>query len=614
MMNTDVSLSNAAPNSAAPRSDDAAPTIVIPVNRGPVDTGIRIPVEKVSVDELHRRQAADAEARTDAGLDPKLPNDVRVLQGLVVQLLGLLGEYRQQAAELRAAHDALLRRLHRPPRVDWQPDQPALFAEVHPAAAATPDDTIVTPPAASTPSAAEPTPTPAEPTPNQKRKGHGRRSLEELLRTLPRKRCEHPLSDAELGCPCCGAPRRKMGEQITHQLEYVPARLLCLEHVQFTYSCPQCPEHIITAPKPAQPIDRGLAGPGLLALVTASKLDDYVPLYRQELILARAGLFLARSTLCGWMMSLGKLVEPLVERMRQELLQSRVVQTDGTSVQALLEDRRMQTAYFWPHLGDCQHPQVIVEFSLDKTKEHPQRFLADYSGYVQVDAYAGYDNCFTDTTRPKIEVGCWSHVKRYFEDAREAAPREAATALAYIQALFAIEARAKRQRLAETEVLALRQREAVPILDEFHTWLQQARLAALPKNPLSTGLGYALNQWQALQRYTEAGFLSIDNNGTERINKLIARGRINWLFVGSPRAGERLARLLSLVVTCRRLHMDSFAYLHDVFRRLPSLPASRLDELLPNRWLAEHPEASHPPERQGHGHGDPSPRRRRRGS
>jgi transposase len=161
-------------------------------------------------------------------------------------------------------------------------------------------------------------------------------------------------------------------------------------------------------------------------------------------------------------------------------------------------------------------------------------------------------------------------------------------------------------------VLALRQREALPILDEFKTWLDRTRPQVLPKSPLADALRYTLNQWEALRRYSDTGFLSLDNNATERINKLIARGRVNWLFVGSPRGGETAARLLSLVVTCRRLQMDSFLYLCDVFTRLPALPAERLDELLPNRWLAEHPEARHPPQRQSHGHADPHPRRRRR--
>jgi hypothetical protein len=300
--------------------------------------------------------------------------------------------------------------------------------------------------------------------------------------------------------------------------------------------------------------------------------------------------------------------------MKQDVFQSRVVQTDGTSIAVVQEGQsQTQTGYFWPYLGDQAHPSVVVDFSLDKTKEHPQTFLAPYQGYVQVDAYSAYDGCFVqDTVHPKTEVGCWSHAEGYFEAARESAPGYVAEAMAFIGALFDIEARAKRERLSETEVLALRQREAVPILDQFAQWRERVEREVLPKSPLADALRYLRNQWEPLCRYTEAGFLSMDNNATERINKLIARGRANWLFVGSKRGGEMAALLLSLVVTCRRLHMDSFAYLQDVFARLPDLPAERLDELLPHRWLENHPEAKHPPERQGHGHADPSPRRKRR--
>jgi transposase len=260
-------------------------------------------------------------------------------------------------------------------------------------------------------------------------------------------------------------------------------------------------------------------------------------------------------------------------------------------------------------------PLVVVDFSLDKRKQHPQQFLADYRGYVQVDAYSAYDGCFlanVDAFHPKLEVGCWSHAERYFEAARDSDPLRTAEGLAFIRALFALEARAKREHLAETEVLALRQREAVPILDDFTIWLERNQPQVLPKSPLADALRYTLNQWDALRRYTDTGFLAMDNNATERINKLIARGRVNWLFVGSPRGGDTAARLLSLVVSCRRLHMDSFLYLRDVFTRLPGLPAERLDELLPYRWLETHPEARHPPERQRRGHADARPRRHRR--
>src|SRR5579884_1938887 len=540
-----------------------------------------------------------------------LPSSVDVLQSMIAELRQALAEQRSRVAELEQAMDVLLRRLLRTPRDLWPADQPALFPEAQPRADAAASEAV--PAVTETAPSAAPQPAPS---PKTKKKGHGRRSLEELLKSLPLQRCEHTLADAERLCPCCGRPRRKIGEQTSQQLEYIPAKLVCVQHAQFTYSCPHCPEHIVTAPKPPQPIDRGLAGPGLCALVTASKFDDYLPLYRQELILTRAGLFLARSTLCDWLMALGTLVRPLVERMKHDIFQSRVVQTDGTSIEVVLEGQReTKTGYFWPYLGDAIHPSVVVDFSLDKTKQHPQRFLADYTGYVQVDAYSAYDGCFIanpDASHPKIEVACWSHAERYFEAARDSDPARAAEVLGFIRALFAVEARAKREHLAETEVLALRQREAVPILDDFKPWLERTRDQVLPKSPLADALRYALNQWQALRRYTEAGFLSADNNATERINKLIARGRVNWLFVGSPRGGETAARLLSLVVTCRRLHMDSFLYLRDVFTRLPGLPADRLDELLPDRWLASHPEARHPPERQARGHADPRPRRRSR--
>lgn len=596
-MSTDASLLST-PASATP------PTVAVIVNQEPVDSGIRLPVERVSLDELERRRQADAAASP-------LPSNSGVLQAMIAELRQALEGQKQRVAELEQAMDELLRRLQRRPRDDWPANQPALFPDLQAAARA---DASSDPPPPAPEHASSAVAEPESSTNQKKKKGHGRRSLEELLKTLPLERREHPLTEAERLCPCCNRPRRVIGEQTSQQLEYIPAKLVCVQHAQLTYSCPHCPEHIVTASKPPQPIDRGLAGPGLLAMVTASKFDDYLPLYRQELTLNRGGLFLARSTLCDWLLALGTLVRPLVERMKQDVFRSRVVQTDGTSIDVLLEGQRQtKTGYFWPYLGDAAHPHVVVDFSLDKRKEHPQQFLADYTGYVQVDAYSAYDGCFlanADSSRPKSEVGCWSHTERYFESALDSDPVRAAEGRAFIHALFALEAQAKRDHWAETEVLALRQREAAPILDDFKIWLDRTRPQVLPKSPLADALRYTLNQWDALRRYTDTGFLAMDNNATERINKLIARGRVNWLFVGSPRGGETAARLLSLVVTCRRLHMDSFLYLRDVFTHLSSLPVERLDELLPNRWLEAHPEARHPPERQGRGHADPRPRRR----
>ncbi len=614
-------------SAATAGADPPAPTIVVVANQGPVSTGIRVPVERVSVEELGRREATERAARKTPQLppaseripdelDPNLPTHVGVLHAIIHQFQEVTAGLRQRIVELEKAVDALVRQRQRSPRNPESADQLLLFPDDNPEGAEVLSaEPPAEEPASPSPADVPPTPTPLEPPPAPARRGHGRRSRQQLEQ-LPRERREHTLTEAERLCPCCGGLRKKFGEQVTHQLEYVPAQMLCVEHVQFTYSCPHCPEHIETAPKPPQPIEGGLPGPGLLAMVVAHKFDDYLPLYRQELMHARYGAFLARSTMCDWLQAVGDLVEPLVDRMREEVFRSRVVQTDGTRIQVVERGQSTtRTGYFWPYLGDAEHPQVVVDFSLDKRKEHPQAFLRPYRGYVQVDAYSAYDGCFiSDTENPKVEVGCWSHAERYFEEAELSDPRYAAEGLAFIRTLFDVERRAKEQRLAEHEVLALRQREALPILAELLTWLTRTRERVLPRSPIATAIRYVFNQWQALCRYAETGFLSLDNNATERINKLIARGRVNWLFVGSPRGGVTAARLLSLVATCRRLHMDSFLYLRDVFTRLPGLPPSRLDELLPDRWLAAHPEARYPPERQSHGHGDRRPRRPRQRS
>jgi transposase len=509
---------------------------------------------------------------------------------MIAELLDALQTARQENADLRQRLDALVRRLYgpRPQRVD--PNQPLLFAETAVATSAT-----AVPVAAAM--------VPAEPDPAlaaRPKKPHGRRRLEDLLPKLPVQRVEHELSAAERVCPCCGGLRHKIGAQTTQQLEYVPARLVRIEHAQFTYSCPRCPEHIVTASKPPQPIDRGLPGPGLLAGIITHKYDEHLPLYRLELTLWRYGVFLARSTTCAWMAACAQLLRPLVVRMKEDLLLSRVLQTDSTPVSVLVAGQeKAATGHLWDYLGDAAHPQVVFDFSLDHCKEHPHDFLAGYTGYVQADACSGYDGLFVaDAKHPKIEVGCWSHARRYFEEARDSDPELACMALGYIGGLFALEARAQQEKLGEAAVQALRQREAVPILTALCQWLAVVKEQVLPKSPLAAAITYTTNQWQALNRYTEAGFLSIDNNASERINKIIAISRKNWLFVGSPQGGETAAVLFSITATCRRLGMDAFAYLRDVLARMPTASGEQLDELLPNRWLAAHPEARYPPERE----------------
>jgi transposase len=612
------------PRSSAPAAAAAAvPTVVVAVNRPPSDNGIVLEVRRVPVNELpgsgSRPEVAAAgvcgrpEAATCGGAAAsKLPGDTAVLQRMVEELVAALEASRCENAALWQQIDALSRRLYgpRPERVN--PNQPLLFPEP------TPDAAAVSEAAASGVEAPPPQDEPAPPP--RKKKGHGRRRLEDLLPRLPVQRVEHVLTEAECLCPHCGRLRRKVGEQTTQQLDYRPAQMIRVEHAQFTYSCPHCPEHIITAAKTPQPIDGGLPGPGLLAAIATHKYDEHQPLYRQELSLWRDGLFLARSTTCAWMAATAAVLQPLLARMKHYLLQSRVIQTDSTRVDVLVEGQaEAQTGQLWPYLGDGAHPYVVVDFSVDHTNVHPVDFLADYRGYVQADAHAGYDALFIqDEKSTKVEVGCWAHAERRFEENRDSDPPTACQALGFIKALFDIEDRARAANLSEAEVLALRQRESVPILNQFKEWLDPALAWVLPKSPMGEALRYVHNQWLALKRYTEAGFLEMTNNASERVNKIVAIGRGNWLFVGSAKGGETAAALFSITGTCRRLQMDCFAYLHDLLTHLPRLTRARtpspeqLDSWLPDRWLARHPEARYPAERCRQASKDREGRRRRR--
>ena len=590
VMSTDVNRTRS--SIPSPAAAEPIPTIVIPVNQPtPLDTGIRVEVQRVPLSAL-------AKPAAPAGAPHHLPSDVAVLQRMVMELLAAMEGMRQENTDIRQRFDELVRWLHAPRPERFNPNQPLLFAELQPNAAAPPATeaavTVETPPASEEPESRPKT-----------KEGHGRRRLEDLLPSLPTKRVEHTLTEAERLCPSCGGTRRQIGEQTTQQLEYEPARLIRIEHAQFTYSCPHCPEHIVTAPKPPQPIDRGLPGPGLLAAVVTHKYDEHQPLYRQELSLWRHGLFLSRSTTCEWMAAVAELLQPLIERMKHDLLQSRVIQTDSTPVDVLIDGQaQAQTGHFWPHLGDAAHPQVVIHFSLDGTKEHALAFLANYSGYVQADASSGYDILFVpDGTHRRIEVGCWAHTERKFAEHRDSDPKIACQSLGFIKALFAIEQRARRDHLSEEDVLILRQHESLPILAEFKTWVDATTDLVLPKSPMGEALGYVRNQWTALNRYTEAGFLEMTNNASERTNKLMAIGRKNWLFVGSANGGKTAAVLFSITATCRRLQIDVFAYLFDLLTHLPILIRARaspeqLDDWLPHRWLARHPEARYPLERR----------------
>lgn len=416
-----------------------------------------------------------------------------------------------------------------------------------------------------------------------RRKGHGRRPLPA---DLPRHRVEHPIDQEQLTCPCCGGQRRRIGEVVTEQLDYIPASLFVLQHVRPKYACRKCEEGgVATAPRSAesQLIEKGLPGPGVVTQVIVSKYLEHTPLYRQEGMFARHGVPLARSTMCGWMAEAANLLEPLVKRMGSEIRQSKVTGTDDTPVPVQEKGRgKTKTGRMWVYLGDADHPYTVFDYTPTRSREGPLRWLAGYEGYLQADAYAGYDALYRGGK--VIEVGCWAHARRKFHDARNSDTQRSHHVLGLIRQLYAIEKQAKKRELDAAARAALRQEQVKPILDQLRKYLLNERDAVLPQSPIGEAITYTLNQWEALVRYTSDGDLAIDNNAAENAIRPLALGRKNYLFLGSDAGGRTAAILYSVIASARRAGIDVWLYLRDLLTRLPSAPMSELPNFLPDRW------------------------------
>ena len=427
---------------------------------------------------------------------------------------------------------------------------------------------------------------PSSKTRRPRHRGHGRRPLPDHL---PREQVIHQLSEGERRCPGCGQTRTEFGRECSEQLEYVPASFKVIEHVRIKYACKQCEEHVTIAAKPPQPIDKGLAGPGLLAHLIVSKYGDHTPLYRQEDIFMRHGVCIRRSTQCGWLAGGADLVHPLYELMIRRTLESKVVHTDDTPVKML--DPMLghaRTARFWAYIGDSTHPYSVYDFTTSRKRDGPAKFLSGFEGYLQADAYGGYDGIYLGSGGKIVEVGCWAHCRRYWWEAIRTDSRRAHEALSYIAQLNQWE-----EKLADLDSRRrgeLRREHALPILQSLRKWIEQQSRDVLPKSPIGQACTYTVNQWDALLRYCEDGDLSIDNNVAERTVKIPAIGRKNWLFVASEAGGDRAAILFSLTASCKANQVEPFAYLRDVLTRMPTQPADQLDELLPDRWVKAHPD------------------------
>jgi transposase len=421
----------------------------------------------------------------------------------------------------------------------------------------------------------------------------GRRKLPDHL---PRIEIVHDLTDEQKKCPCCGEARVCIGSETSEQLEYVPASLKVLKHVRHKYACKACDAsgdggNIGIAAKTPQPIEKGLPGPGLLAYVIVSKLGDHLPLYRLEKIFDRHGVDIARSTMCAWMLAGSELVKPLVERMTSRVKQSKVIHTDETRVpvQDGTVKGQCKSGRFWTYIGDESNPYVVYDYTPDRTRAGPQRFLADYKGHLQADAYGGYDGIYVkgDVT----EVACWAHARRKFFDAKDTDGRRATEMLEFVRQLYAVEDEAR--SLDHDARRAMRQEKSTPILPKIKTWLDTERQLVLPRSPMAQAIQYTLNQWDALNRFTEQGYLNIDNNAAERALKRVAIGRKNWLFAGHDEAGASHARLWTLIASAERHGLDPQKYLMSILAKIGQTKLSELDQFLPETWKAEDAHRKH---------------------
>jgi transposase len=418
----------------------------------------------------------------------------------------------------------------------------------------------------------------------KRRKGHGRQPLP---KHLPRKRIEHDLPEDQKHCGC-GREKTKIGEDLSEQLECVPASLHVLEHVYPKYACSCCKDGVASSAPVSQPIEKGLPGAGLLAYVIVSKYHDSLPLYRQQDILARQGVELSRSTLCGWMRYSAELLFPLYELLKRRVLSSAVLWTDDTPTPVLdpLQDKT-RTGRFWAYLGDRENPYTVYDFTLSRRRDGPVEFLQGFKGYLHADAYGGYDGIYTGSSGTIQEVACWAHARRKFFDARHTAAAHAPAMLAMIGQLYEVEEHARALSVEDRQ--AMRQQQSVPVLDRIENWLAERAQSVLPKNVLGQAIGYARNQWEALRRYTADGRLTIDNNQSERTLRLQAIGRKNWLFLGSEQGGNTAKVLFSVLASAKRHYVEPWSYLRDVLNRLAESPDD-LTPLLPDEWLQSHPD------------------------
>ena len=472
----------------------------------------------------------------------------------------------------------------------------------------------------------------------RRRKKRADRKL--CLDALPQIEHHHDVSDEEKVCGHCSREKACIGEEISRVLDFVPGQLEVHNHHLKKYACTCGRCGVTTAPVPLKPIEKCIAGPGLLSSLIVSKCGDHLPTYRSEDILVRHGLHIPRSTLCDWMHRSAMLLLPFAAFITTQILKQNVLWTDDTPV--MFFDRNgkpvhgkkgessLRRGRFWPYIARGDAPYTVFDFTISRDRDGPLSMLTGWSGFLHADAYSGYDPVIHQSNGLIIEVACWAHARRYFEQALPNDRKLSGLVLEWVRQLYDIEDRAL--LMSDNERLALRQAESVPILRRMGEWLKidddgvfskkALPEGVLPKSSTGKAVRYVLNNWKALNVFTTDGRLTIDNNLSERTVRALAIGRANWKFVGSEPAGYRMAVLFTIMANAKRHHLEPFAYVRDLLVKMSSLcaeygvdvpdfteaskltatefrelgmslasqlPGDALAAMLPDRWAADHP-------------------------
>jgi transposase len=548
---------------------------------------------EIALDAFYNR-AITGGMSTDAQLLPDpalLPDDPAVLKQLVMQLLEELHKANERLERQEHHMHLLLKRIYGSTSEKFDPRQGVLFdarAGEEPAAAQ------------------EPAPSPAvPPVPGKHRDRHGRGRIPEKIQ---REEVIHDLSEAEMAAMGGAENLVELPPERSEQLDWRPSTLFVIVHIRKKYArkvpllesgLTLAEQNVAVARKPPEAIPGALAAPGLMAQVIVSKGADHLPLHRLEGIFRRQGLRISRQTMDGWWLATAEFLKPLYDLAVRIVLASRVLHTDDTPVK--IRDawqKQKHTGRFWPYVGDPLHPLTVFDYTTTHQRDGPAAFLKNYRGYLQADAFNGYDGIYLESNGRIIEVGCWAHARRKFHESRQLDPVRMETALAWIGKLYAVEKDLRERCQGEWQTLTLDQRAARivaerqersrPLLSSFHAWLEAEASKVLPKSPVRGAMDYTLSNWAALSVYPEDGWLDIDNNEGENSLRGLCIGRRNWLFCGSDRGGRAAAIHFSLLASCKRHGHDPWVYLRDVLTRLPAMLLGTSQEyllpLMPHIW------------------------------